>query len=226
MPFSRGADWIVFDVGETLVDETRYWRQWAVRLRLPEFTWFAILGGVVARGLDHREAFRVVDPAFDLAAAIQQYEHDGAFGPGERWWSAEDLYADVVPCFTRLRAGGYHLGIAANNSQSDRAALAAQLARRGIEVELVASSAAWNVWKPDSRFFKLLIEETGVAPERIVYVGDRIDNDILPARSAGLRAVFLRRGPWGYLQQSQCPRGVVAVGSLDELPNALSTATG
>jgi FMN phosphatase YigB (HAD superfamily) len=34
---------------------------------------------------------------------------------------------------------------------------------------------------------------------QILYVGDRLDNDILPARKAGMRTAFVRRGPWGYL---------------------------
>lgn len=222
----RPIEWVVFDVGETLVDETRYWRQWAARLGLPEFTWFAILGGVIARNLDHREAFRVADPSFDLAAAIKRYDGDGAFGPGERWWSTEDLYADVVPCLTELRVQGYRIGVAANNSQADRVALAEQLARCGVEIDFVASSAAWNVWKPDPGFFRLLVDETAAPPETIVYVGDRIDNDIVPARQAGLSAVFVRRGPWGYLQQSECPDGVSTITSLEQLPPMLRALVG
>jgi phosphoglycolate phosphatase-like HAD superfamily hydrolase len=158
-------EWVVFDVGETLVDETRYWRQWGARLGLPEFTWLAILGGVIARNLDHRQAFRVVDPSFDLAAAIRQYDDEGAFGPGDCWWSTEDLYADVVPCLAELRAHGYRIGIAANNNQADRVALAEQLRGCGIEFDFAASSAAWDVWKPDPRFFRLLVEEAAAPPE-------------------------------------------------------------
>lgn len=220
-----GIEWVDFDVGETLVDETRYWRQWADRLRLPEFTWFGILGGVIARGLDHREAFRVVDPSFDLVAALNRYEADGMFGPGERWWSAQDFYADVLPSLAQLRLDGYRLGIAANNSQADRAALTAQLARCGIHVDLHASSAAWNLWKPDVLFFRQLAQEAAAPPERIVYVGDRVDNDVLPARAEGLHPVFLRRGPWGYLQQAACPSDVPTIDSLDMLPDLLSALT-
>ncbi|MBA2247880.1 MAG: HAD hydrolase-like protein, partial [Chloroflexia bacterium] len=37
------------------------------------------------------------------------------------------------------------------------------------------------------------------SPAQVVYVGDRLDNDVLPAQAIGMHAVFLRRGPWGYL---------------------------
>ncbi|HEX6655373.1 MAG TPA: HAD hydrolase-like protein, partial [Candidatus Limnocylindria bacterium] len=55
-------------------------------------------------------------------------------------------------------------------------------------------------------------------PERVAYVGDRVDNDVLPSVAAGLRAVWIRRGPWGYIQQ--LPAGTLpalVVTSLDDL---------
>jgi FMN phosphatase YigB (HAD superfamily) len=33
--------------------------------------------------------------------------------------------------------------------------------------------------------------------ERIAYVGDRLDNDLIPAKAAGMRTVFIRRGGRG-----------------------------
>ena len=48
---------------------------------------------------------------------------------------------------------------------------------------------------------------TGADPANLAYVGDRIDNDVLPALAAGMRAVWLRRGPWGRIQR--LPAGVV-----------------
>ena len=39
-----GARWVVLDVGETLVDETRVFRTWAEIFGLPEFTLMAVLG--------------------------------------------------------------------------------------------------------------------------------------------------------------------------------------
>lgn len=49
-------------------------------------------------------------------------------------------------------------------------------------------------------FFDRVAREVGAAPEHIAYVGDRVDNDVLPARRAGMLAVHLRRGPWGLIQ--------------------------
>lgn len=77
--------------------------------------------------------------------------------------------------------------------------------------------------KPDSRFFERIVELADCAPRELAYVGDRVDNDVLPALAAGLVAVHLRRGPWGRLQAT--PSGVLAIDSLDELPDALASLT-
>jgi hypothetical protein len=51
---------VVFDVGETLVDETRPWRTAAAHGGVPEFTLMGIVGGLAARGEDHRRAFEML----------------------------------------------------------------------------------------------------------------------------------------------------------------------
>ena len=55
-----------------------------------------------------------------------------------------------------------------------------------------------GVAKPSPAFFARALELMGGAPAAdVAYVGDRIDNDVLPAAAAGMRAVWIRRGPWG-----------------------------
>ena len=64
---------------------------------------------------------------------------------------------------------------------------------------------------------------SGCPPGEIAYVGDRVDNDVVPAAAAGMLAVFLRRGPWGYIQADR-PEAALArikINSLAELPEAL-----
>ncbi len=68
-----------------------------------------------------------------------------------------------------------------------------------LPVDWVTTSAGWGVAKPDPAFFVRVASEVGAAPEHIAYVGDRVDNDVLPARRAGMLAVHLRRGPWGVI---------------------------
>jgi FMN phosphatase YigB (HAD superfamily) len=48
-------------------------------------------------------------------------------------------------------------------------------------------------------------------------VGDRIDNDVRPAAAAGMRAVWLRRGPWGVIPSAPPEEAALVVDSLQEL---------
>jgi FMN phosphatase YigB (HAD superfamily) len=64
-----------------------------------------------------------------------------------------------------------------------------------------------------------VIDLVGREPAKIAYVGDRVDNDVLPALAAGLVAVHIKRGPWGHLHEP--PTAAIRIRSLDELPAAL-----
>lgn len=206
---------VFFDVGETLVNETRVWAAWADWLGISHLTLFAILGGVIERDEHHLRALELVQPGFDLAK-----EEDARAAAGlSNTIRPEDLYSDALPCLETLRAEGYWLGIAGN--QGPRAE--AVLRRLGLPINMVASSASWGAEKPSPEFFAKLVEAGGFPPHQIAYVGDRLDNDILPARAAGMVAVFLRRGPWGHLhaRRPEATRAHIRIESLAQLPDAL-----
>ena len=65
-----------------------------------------------------------------------------------------------------------------------------------------------------------MVEAAGEPAHRIAYVGDRLDNDVLPARAAGMVAVFLRRGPWGFMhaEQPEIAQAHLRLDSLAALP--------
>jgi FMN phosphatase YigB (HAD superfamily) len=85
--------------------------------------------------------------------------------------------------------------------ESKSASVAINPKKRNLELPLdyLASSATWGVEKPDPAFFKRIITLTQLEPDEIAYVGDRLDNDVLPAKAIGMKAVFLERGPWGVI---------------------------
>ncbi len=92
----------------------------------------------------------------------------------------------------RLSSRGLRLAIVANQPHKVRS----ELRRVGIDrnfthVELPGDD---GIRKPDPRFFLRACQALGVVPERTIMVGDRIDNDIAPARALGMRAVRLRTG--------------------------------
>ena len=155
---------VVFDVGETLVDEAATYARWEAEGRT--------------------EGIPFTD---------------------------QDLFADVLDCLAALRERGLRLGAAGNM----RAAHEDFLRRR---VDVVGSSERWDVWKPDAGFFAHIVELAGVPAEEIAYVGDRVDNDVIPSLAAGMTAVRIRRGAHA---ADETPAGVPEILTLADLPGAL-----
>jgi HAD superfamily hydrolase (TIGR01549 family) len=204
---------VVFDVGETLVDETRAWAGWADRIGVPRLTFMAGLGAVLAGGGSHRDVFELFRPGYDVDAEWRRLVAAGDYDPISL---DDDLYPDAIECLQALAADGYRLGIAANQP----AVTAAVMARLPVRLDVNGMSDTWGLHKPAPAFFERIAAELDLPPEAIAYVGDRLDNDVRPARAAGMVAVFVRRGPWAWIN---APRGEpeeasLVVESLAELP--------
>ncbi|MFI7351492.1 HAD family hydrolase [Streptomyces sp. NPDC049936] len=182
---------IVLDVGETITRDDRYWNSWADWLGVPRHTLSALVGAVVAQGRDNADAIRLVRPGVDVVAEYQARE---AAGRGEAL-DESDLYDDVRPALSRLRQLGARVIIAGN--QTSR--VGDLLRDLDLPADVIVTSGDWGVAKPHPDFFQWVLEVTGAAPGRTLYVGDHHANDIFPARAAGLRVAHLRRGPWGHL---------------------------
>lgn len=198
---------VVFDVGETLVNETQMWSALAQQVGLTPFTVCGVVGALIATGRDHHELWEVI--GVDRPAT--------GIEPG-----VVDLYPDALDCVAAVRRVGLTVGIAGNQP----AVIDQLLSAAGLEADFVASSAVWGVAKPDPAFFHRMISEAGVLAERILYVGDRLDNDVLPARAAGMRTVFVRRGPWGYIHalKDEAALADLRVSSLQEIAALLSSS--
>jgi HAD superfamily hydrolase (TIGR01549 family) len=137
-------------------------------------------------------------------------------------FQAIDLYPDALRALDALRAGGYRLAIVANQP----ARREEELRRIGVDADVMAMSEAMGAAKPDPAFYRGVLGLIGSpSPGSVAYVGDRVDNDVLPSLAAGLRAVWLRRGPWGAI--GRLPAGaepVLVVDSLDELVERIDEA--
>jgi HAD superfamily hydrolase (TIGR01509 family) len=197
---------VFFDVGETLVDEERWWRELAERSGLQPHVVWAALGVTIERGEEHEALWR----------------HLGMDRPDEWWhgltYSLDDVYPDALDCLAQVRALGLLVGVVGNQTEAlERWARGAVL-----PAEVISSSASLGVRKPDPRFFELVVELGGYRSEETAYVGDRVDNDVLPAAAAGLVAIHIRRGPWGRLQPTP-PEAALGVDDLASLPEALAS---
>jgi FMN phosphatase YigB (HAD superfamily) len=204
---------VCFDVGETLIDETRHWSEWAEFLGVPKLTLFTALGVTMERGQSLRRVFDIFRPDLDFA---QVRAHRAASYD----FHTSDLYPDAIPCLAELKARGLKVIIAGNQPVQAEAALA----RLRVPADVIASSDGWGVSKPNPDFFRRVIDAAGEAPGSIAYVGDRLDNDVLPARAAGMVAVLLRRGPWGWMhaEHPDADAAHLLVHDLASLPDALA----
>jgi HAD superfamily hydrolase (TIGR01662 family) len=172
-----------------------------------------VFGAVIAMGKDYREVFRYFRPGFDLNA--ERVRRADAGRP--EWFGEDDLYPDVRPSLAALRDMGLWVGVVGN--QTSRAGEI--LRKLDLPADMVATSEDWGAAKPDQAFFRALIVAAPCDANRIVYVGDRLDNDLQPAKAAGMRTAFIRRGPWGYIWENHPDMATAAdwrITSLAELP--------
>ncbi|MFE3881652.1 HAD family hydrolase [Streptomyces lydicus] len=209
---------VVFDVGECLVDETREYGTWADWLDVPRHTFAAMFGAVIAQGRDYREVFQEFRPGFDL---YEQRDARAAAGRPEHF-DESDLYADVRPALARLRADGLWLGIAGNQTVRAGGILRSLFTN---DVDLIGTSDDWGAGKPDRLFFERVADAVPFAHDQILYVGDRVDNDLRPAVAAGMHTALVHRGPWATIQWNTveaCELPTFRIESLMELPEAIT----
>jgi HAD superfamily hydrolase (TIGR01549 family) len=185
-------------------------------VQVPRHTFSTVLGAVTAAGRDNVETFEYFRPGFDLDRERRLREEAGH----SEQIDEDDLYSDVRPALAALREAGVWVGIAGNQT-----ARAAQLLRAlRLPVDYLATSGEWGVAKPHPDFFHRIVTIAPGNADQIVYVGDHRDNDLMPAKAAGLRAALIRRGPWGYLWADDPvvrTHGDWVINSLSELPDLL-----
>jgi len=212
-----GRWWVCLDIGECLIDESRAWSTWAQVLEVPPVTLAAIVGAAIVRGEPLAKALPGAIDRDDWSGIRDAFEN--AYG-GLR---AEDLYPDVLPTLAGLRAIGFNIAVIGNQPAIRRA----QLLALDMDVDIVATSGTLGAAKPDPAFFaRALNLLSSPDPSRVVYVGDRVDNDVIPSLAAGIHAVWLRRGPWGLLQQLPSDATMIRqIQSLTELPDLLADLT-
>ena len=209
-------DAIFFDVGGTILDESREFAAWADWIGVPRHTFSAVFGAVIARGLDYQETFRAFRPDFDLAA---ERERRATAGKPESF-GEEDLYPDARTCLAALKSQGLFVGLAGNQP----AHAAAILHALDLPVDVIGTSDGWGAEKPSPAFFERVVREGGGDASSILYVGDRPDNDARPAQAAGIKTCLIRRGPWAHILDipSVSDHCLFRIDTLAELPSLVA----
>lgn len=178
------VSWIFFDVGSTLVDETEAYDHRAREMLEKTDISFSVFDS---------KRMELAKQGFDGNSEAIRY-----FGLQKTPWRAEDEkpFTDVPETLEFLRRQGYHLGIIANQN----AGTAERLDAWGLlkYFEVIAASAELGIAKPDKRLFEKALEMAGCQPFHSVMVGDRLDNDIRPAKDLGMKTVWIRKGLSAY----------------------------
>ena len=102
------------------------------------------------------------------------------------------LRPDVDSLLRRLRERGLKLGIVANQPE----AAYRRLERAGIAdlFDYHGLSGTTGLRKPDPQAFLAAAAALGLPPSACIMVGDRIDNDIVPAKALGMATIQFRGG--------------------------------
>lgn len=205
-PLPVAPDTVVFDIGEVLIDETRVWSVWADLIGVSPLTFSAVLGAAIVQGEDYPAVFAHLAPNIQFETFGEA--HMQAYGG----FRADDLYADVIDCINELKTAGFRVIIAGNQP----AQRTEELHALALGVADIVTSEELGVEKPEAAFFAAVCERAGITdPSRVMYVGDRVDRDVLPATVFGMATCWLQRGPYGRLQA--CPSTITPDLTLEGL---------
>ncbi len=203
--FRKNIDWIFFDIGSTLVDESiAYKRRIEKTIENTNVSFTDFYNKMVEISEYDQKCYQKALEAYGLTMAP---------------WCSEDeiVYEDAEDCLKSL-SEKYSIGIIANQIPGSEK----RLEKMGLlrYIDLVAASAEEGVSKPDLRIFEIALSKAKCKAGRAVMVGDRLDNDIVPAKKAGMKTVWIRQGFGGL----SCIRSAeetpdLTAGSLTEVRN-------
>lgn len=203
----NGIEWLFFDVGSTIMNEqTAYEHRMRDIAKLADISFEKIYEMALAFYKQNKKG--------DLEAAK-------ALGIELPVWHKEDevLYDDAIQCLEFL-SKKYKIGVIANQSLGTKE----RLAQKGVlkYIDLVIASAEEGVAKPDRKIFEIALERSNCKAANSIMIGDRIDNDIVPAKLIGMNTIWIKQGfgrYWKISQEIEKPDFVV--NNLLELCNIL-----
>ena len=171
--------WIFFDLGATLVDESDVYKsrcEFAIRQLNIEPAEF--MNMIYEQAKISPTPIRTAAKAYGVT--LPEWDN-----------SLEKLY-ESVPDVLSVLHGKYKLGIIANQSLGTQE----RIDNWGIGkyFDVVMASAEAGCAKPDLKIFTAALNKAGCAPADAVMIGDRLDNDIIPAKKLGMKTVWVRQG--------------------------------
>lgn len=199
--------WLFFDIGSTLVDESRAYESRLKKIaEMANVTYKYVYESAIRLYKENKKG--------DLEVVKMLNVEKPA-------WSFEDetLYSDTDDCL-KILSGKYKIGVIANQSLGTEK----RLKEFGIlqYIDLVVASAEEGVAKPDRRIFEIALHRANCIPEQAIMIGDRIDNDIVPAKELGMKTIWLKQGFGKYWRiTSELEKADYEINNLSELFNII-----
>ncbi|GIX45734.1 MAG: hypothetical protein KatS3mg130_2142 [Candidatus Sumerlaea sp.] len=192
MKHIREVEFVFFDVGNIFVSDDpaaaylyrRLYEEMGGEARLSPEEFFALRDEHVSCGGNLWSFVKSILPA-EIYAEWRAAARRSLF---EQW----EQYAPPIPQMPELvpqLAQHYRLGLIANQPVQ----VEPLLRKRGLweYFEVTAISEALGIEKPDARIFQWALEQASIPPTRTLMVGDRIDNDVVPAKRLGMKTIWL-----------------------------------
>ena len=127
------------------------------------------------------------------------------------WWDCSNMqvYPDVEPTLSGLRAKGLQIGLVSNGFKQD---LAHVLSELGLEkwFDVVVCIDSCNCAKPDKQIFLYVLDRLGLKADETVFVGDSVEHDYEGAFGVGIRPFLIDR-------EEKHPNHFNKIASLTEL---------
>lgn len=172
--------WLFFDLGSTLIDETEC-KEYRISETLkqenaPSKALF--LKRMEENAIHNRLPYK--DTVIDYGLEIVKWPKH-----------LERLYPQV-PQILNIFCEKYKLGIIANQSLGTEE----RLVRYGIRdyFDIVLASAEEGIAKPDVRIFEKALQQANCLPQEACMIGDRLDNDVIPAAKLGMYTIWVKQG--------------------------------
>ncbi len=190
---------VLFDVGWPIIDETEAhegWYQFIIDA-VKNKTGKTISKDDVLRAQD--EGITCYSPSL-FSYVIWQFVQPDETAFAEIRKGFEEYYKScpyhiqdgVLDVLEKL-SGRFKLGIAANQPTDVYEFLEQQGVLRYFNSAMVSEEIGFS--KPDIRMFAKVLDNLGSRSDEAIMVGDRPDNDIIPAKLLGMKTVWLRIGP-------------------------------
>jgi len=204
-------EWIFFDVGDTLVNEEKCYNdhfekccaslnKLGISVTVPEYK---NLLETCYRNNTERP-LNTVWSSFNSKEEKPSWSHEH-----------ETIYDSTYIVLEQL-SRHYNLGVIANQTFG----LSERLRDYDIEkfFKIIVSSSDVGVKKPHSEIFEIAMKEAHVRPENSIYVGDRVDNDIIPSKKLKMKAIRIKQGLGKFHNEHPEYQSDFTINNLNELP--------